>query len=422
MSPTERPGRLDVLPGHLDALPEYLEELLGGIERRLDRAAELRQAVHADPHIGGEEGPTRELVRQWLPGLASEEVADTGLVVRVGDQGPAVGIRAELDALPMDEQTDVPWRATNGAAHACGHDVHLAATWALLDAARELSDVLPAPVVGLFQPREEDQPSGARDFVTAGVIDRYAVGAVVAAHLQPILAPGVISTGAGPVNAAFDEFEIIVHGSPGHGAYPHAAVDPVPILANVVTASHELVSRVLDPTHPAVISIGSLAAGGSANVIAAEASCTGVIRTTSEQDRTTLHDALRRLALGIADARGASATVDIDLGGPELVNDPALVAHVDALLAAAGTPVTRQPFRSCGSDDFSYFSAEVPGLMMFLGVASACRGPDESMPGLHHPSFLPPPESIGETARALAFAYAGAAELLAQQGSRGRMR
>ena len=380
---------------------DLLDRLLAGVDAALPRAAELRRALHQIPETGGQEFRTRALIAQWLPWATTTEAAGTGLIARVGpgpDAAGAVGIRAELDALPIREETGVAWAARGDAMHACGHDVHLAATWAVLEAARTLD--LPGGVVGLFQPREETQPSGARDLVRAGVLTTERLTAVVAAHVQPQVPFGEVSTGAGAINAAFDEFEVVVRGRGGHGAYPHTTVDPVPILANIVTATHELVSRTVDPTHPALVSIGRLEAGEAANVIAGSARCAGTIRTFSDADRAALHTGLRRLCSGLAEARGATAEVTLDEGGPALVNDADLVARTDRLLGRAGLIASERPLRSCGADDFSYY-AQVPILMMFIGTGAAA-----GEPGLHHGRFLPSEETLAHTARALACAVA----------------
>lgn len=252
-----------------------------------------------------------------------------------------------------------------------------------------------------------------------GALAAEQVGAVLAVHVQPELPAGDISTGIGTVNAAFDDFELVVHGIPGHGAYPHTAVDPVPILANIISATHELVSRTVDPTHPAVITIGTLGAGASPNVIAAQARCEGMIRATNERDRADLHASLHRLATGIAAARGATATVDISLGGPALVNDANLVAAIDTRLSTIGSAVTPTPFRSCGSDDFSHLSEAVPGVMIFVGTQSVTRTGAGERPGLHHPAFLPPMSAVRDCARVLVAGYVGAADLLLRAPAKG---
>lgn len=371
------------------------------IEELLPAAVELRRTLHRHPELGGEEDYTATLVRQALPEFDFTPVAGTGLLTRVGPStGPAVVLRAELDALPIEEETGVDWAATNGAMHGCGHDVHIAAAVAVLRAAARLD--LPAPLVVLFQPREESYPSGARDVLDSGLLDDFGAAAVIAAHVQPQLPPRTFSAAYGAVNAASDEFEVVVHGRGGHGAYPQATIDPVPTAASIAIAYHEIVSRKINPMHPAALSIGTIHAGSSANVIPTIAELTGILRCTVEADRRIMHDEIRNVARHIAASRGATAEVTITSGEPVMHNDSALVKHVGRLLELT-TERAIDDFRSCGSDDFSYLSATYPGLMVFVGPELAGEGRV-----LHHPSFLPADSAVGDIARALAAGYVGA--------------
>jgi amidohydrolase len=401
------------------AAAQLLDALVGQLELVLPAASSLRRELHQHPDLSGTERPTAERLRQALPQLVATQIADTGFLVRLGPPGPAVVLRSELDALPLIEQTQLPWAATNHMMHACGHDVHLAALWAVLQAATRVE--LPVGLIGLFQPREETQPSGALDVAAAMSQSNTEVTAVIGAHLQPRVAPGVISTGAGVVNAASDEFTIVVHGHPGHGAYPQAAIDPVPVLAAIVTGLQELIGRGLDPTHPAVITVGRVDAGTAANIIAARGVLRGVIRTMHEADRVQLHSSLRRLAEHTAAARGAYAEVNIVTGDPVLNNDCQLVSKTDPILARLGVPVATEPFRSCGADDFSHYSELAPILMMFVGVRQdpavpvpSHLGDARGEVGLHHPAFYPPEESIRQVALALIAGYVAAIGLTRQ--------
>ncbi|MFZ0531302.1 MAG: M20 family metallopeptidase [Propionicimonas sp.] len=375
----------------------------------LPHAQQLRRELHRHPDVSGQERPTADRLRKALPNLKATRVADTGFLVRVGPPGPAVAIRAELDALPVLERTGAEWASVNSAMHACGHDVHLAALWALLQGARRMT--LPVGLVGLFQPREETQPSGAEDVVASGLLAEHEVRAVIGGHVQPRVPGGVISTGAGAVNAAADQFDIVVHGHPGHGAYPHVTVDPIPILAAIVQGLQELVSRTIDPTHPAVVTVGRIQAGTAHNIIPESGSLHGVIRTMHESDQTHLHAAIRRLAEHTAAARGARADVNLVVGDPVLNNDRRLVAMIDPLLEHLHLPVAHEPFRSCGADDFAHYSRIAPIVMMFVGTSSPTSGARHRV-GLHHPEFLPPEESVKHLARSLAAGYAGAAQLI----------
>lgn len=371
------------------------------LEEQLPGAIALRRDLHQQPDLGGEEGPTTERVRAALPGFDFVEVAGTGMVTRVGpDSGPAVVLRVELDALPIEEETGVPWAARNGAMHGCGHDVHMAAAVSVLKAASRID--LPRPLVVLFQPREESYPSGALDVLESKVLDDFGAAAVIGAHVQPQLPPRTFSAAYGAVNAASDEFEVIVHGRGGHGAYPHATIDPVPAAASIAIAYHEIISRKINPMHPTALSIGSFHAGSSANVIPPHATLSGILRCTVEADRRIIHDEIRNVAHHIAASRGASAEVMITSGEPVMHNDSALVKHVGRLLETTSERAV-DDFRSCGSDDFSYLSATYPGLMIFVGPERVGEGAV-----LHHPAFLPADTAIGDIARALAAGYAGA--------------
>ncbi len=385
-----------------------LAELVDHLDQQIPHAQGLRRELHRHPDLSGAERPTAERLRHALPNLRAHRVADTGFLVRVGPPGPSVAIRAELDGLPLVERTDVPWASTSDAMHACGHDVHMAALWALLQAARHVD--LPVGLVGLFQPREEVQPSGAEDVVGSQLLLEHQVRAVIGGHVQPRVPSGVISTGSGAINAAADQFDITVHGQPGHGAYPHVALDPIPILASIVLGLQELVGRTVDPIHPAVISVGRIEAGTAHNIIPESGSLHGVIRTMHEADRTHLHAAIRRLAEHTAAARGAHADVGIIVGDPVLNNDRRLVQFVDPLLTHLGLPVAHEPFRSCGADDFSHYSRIAPILMMFVGTGGPAGGGRHRV-GLHHPTFLPAEESIRHLALALAAGYVGGAQL-----------
>ncbi|MBB1483799.1 amidohydrolase [Tessaracoccus sp. MC1865] len=383
-----------------------LEELTAAVDGILPDAAALRRAIHAEPYVSGEEGPTRDRLVRAMGWLDWTPVAGTGAWARLGPAGPAVGLRAELDALPVMEATGVEWESRRpGVAHACGHDVHMAALWAVTTAARSLD--LPVGLVPVLQPREEVTPPGAGDVVRSGLLDEQEIEAMIGVHLQPQVDRGVVSTGAGAVNAAYDSFEIVVRGRPGHGAYPHVAVDPISALATIIGELQSLPGRIINPTHPTVISVGQIAGGTAHNVIADQASCQGSIRTYSEADRALLHEAVARLASAIAESRGGQATTRFVRGGPALLNDPGLVKRIDPLLRGLGLTVAETPFRSCGSDDFAEYGREAASVMCFIGTGHV------DGVGLHHGAFLPGREALQLAAHAFAAGYVAAAALIA---------
>jgi amidohydrolase len=394
------------------AAASLADRLKAGVAAELDDAVALRHELHATAELSGSEHATaaRVVAALGVNGLGTvgaESVAETGRLVRIGRaDGPCVALRAELDGLPIVEQTGVPWASTTGAMHACGHDVHLAALTAVGRAARRAAAAgeLPAPVLAVLQPREETIPSGARDIVLSGALAAHQPAAIIAVHLQHQLPVGTVAAAVGTVNAATDDFEIKVCGTGGHAGYPQLTADPVLTLCQTVVALQQIVSRRSDPTHAVVISIGVVEAGQAANVIPPAAIARGTLRVLDEADRPRLHGLLREIVEYTALAHGCTGTITIDQGEPALVNDEALTMATWPWLRAAGFAVDRS-LRSCGADDFSYFTGSAPTLMLFLGTG----GPFS----LHHPSFLPGDELVGQVASALLAGYLGAQEVLA---------
>jgi amidohydrolase len=383
--------------------PALAARLLAAIESQLPLATELRHQIHQNPDLGGHEQRTAAIIAGALGVPDAPRVAEGALVSIPAGHGSCVAVRAELDALPLTETTGASWASTNGAAHACGHDVHLAA---LVAFARAVGDVGgPRPLLAVLQPREETLPSGARDVIGAPELAAHPVGAFLGVHLHPSLRAGTIAVQAGPVNASADDFTIVVQGRPGHAAYPHLARDPIVAAAGLVLALQHLVSRRIDPMRPSVLTIGTLHAGSASNAIPGSAILTGTIRAFDEADRAELHDILRQTADLSARSYGCSATVTLGLGEPVLRND--------VRLAEATVPwVTRfglnsgGDMRSCGSDDFAVYNDSFPSLMSFVGVG------DAAVPGLHHPGFLPPDEAIADVARVMLAGYLGACDVL----------
>jgi amidohydrolase len=378
---------------------ELLQALLASLEDEMPAALSLRERLHANPEPGNAEHGTARLVSEALGADDVEPVAGTGIVTRVGPvEGRAVAVRAELDALPIEEQTGAPFAAENGFMHACGHDVHMAALTALFRAARHSS--LPEPLLALYQPSEETYPSGAEAIVRERALGE--VGAVVAAHLHPDVPWGAVSLEPGPVNASCDYVHITVEGDGGHGAYPHRARDPILALSHVVVALQSLVSRRLDPMHPGVMSVGWTRAGSADNVIPERAEAGGTLRALYPEDREPLREAAREIIEATARAHGCLATIEVIEGEPATINDPAIAASACALAPEAGFELAR-PTRSCGSDDFGFYGSLTPTMMVFVGLDGA---PDTAHLPLHHPRFLPPPEAVRAVARAQAVAFA----------------
>ncbi|KQS71369.1 N-acyl-L-amino acid amidohydrolase [Modestobacter sp. Leaf380] len=388
----------------------WYDRLHAAVVEELPAALELRRALHADPRRSGDEADTTAAVVAALGAGEGREVADTGRLVRIGTAtGPTVALRAELDGLVVQEATGVEWAATGEVMHACGHDAHLAGLVAVCRAVARVGG--PAPLLALLQPREEGAPSGARDIVASGLLAQEQVVSVVAAHVQPQLAAGVVNATPGPVNAATDEFTITVTGHGGHGGYPHTTADPVLALAAVVVALQQLVSRRVDPTVGAVLAVTQLDAGTSFNVVPDTARARGGLRAMRESDREMLLAALTDVAQHTAAAHGCSATVHTESNEPVLANDPELARATLPWLVRAGVEVD-DSWRSFGADDFSHYCADARGLMLFLGVSGGEPDAAGRRPGLHSPRFLPGEDTVAQVAAALLAGYLAGAQLL----------
>ena len=360
------------------------------VRRELGDAVALRHELHAEPRLSGDELDTAARVVAAIGAGEGRRVAGTGRLLEIaGGAGRPVVLRTELDALPLVERSGAPWASGNGTMHACGHDVHMAALVAVCRAARHLE--LPVPLLALLQPREEGVDSGAQDVVREGVLE--GVDAVVAAHVQPALPPGVVAVTPGPVNASIDEFTITVSGQGGHSGYPHTVTDSVLALSTTVVALQQLGARRVDPVVGVACMVNRLHAGSANNIVPEEAVGSGTVRTMREDDRRRAHEALRDIAAHVAAAHGCRAEVEIARGEPPLVNDEHLAARAHMLLDDLGHQATAD-FRSFGSDDFASYGGHARVLMAFVGTGEATGR-------LHDATFLPGDDLVALVADAL---------------------
>lgn len=360
------------------------------VRRELAGAVALRHELHAEPRLSGDELDTAARLVAAIGAGEGIPVAGTGRLVEVtGGEGRPVVVRTELDALPLLERTGVAWASPSGVMHACGHDVHMAALVAVCRAARHVD--LPVPLVALLQPREEGADSGAKDVVAEGVLGD--VDAIVAAHVQPALPPGLVAVTPGPVNASIDEFTITVSGQGGHSGYPHTVTDSVLALSTTVVALQQLGARRVDPVVGIACMVNRLHAGSANNVVPERAVGSGTVRTMREDDRRRAHEALRDIASHVAAAHGCRAEVEIARGEPPLVNDEHLAARAHMLLDELGHQATAD-FRSFGSDDFANYGDHARVLMAFVGTGEATGR-------LHEATFLPGDDLVALVADAL---------------------
>jgi len=347
-----------------------------------------RRHLHMHPELSYREMATAAFVRERLAALGLEPspplAGGTGLTCTIHglDDGPTVALRADMDALPIQEDASAPYASTKpGVAHLCGHDAH---TTMLLGAGALLSRHRPARghVRLLFQPAEEDG-AGAERMVEDGALD--GVDAIYALHVDPQTPVGHTCTTVGPANAAADEIEIEVIGAGGHAAYPHLSVDAVAVAAQVVTAIQHVVSRHSDPLQPLVVTIGTIQGGFASNVIAPSVRMTGTVRTFHPELRETMPARLERVVQGVAAAHGATATLDVRFGYPTTVNDGSLLPDFEASVAAVmGEGRNAQVAPTMGAEDFAYYAQRVPGMIAGLGVRNEVL--DFTHP-LHHPRF-----------------------------------
>jgi amidohydrolase len=382
-----------------------LAQLLDGIEHELPAAIALRRRLHAEPELAHREEKTAAAIAAELP-VACETASDTGRLALIGgrDRVAPVAVRAELDGLPVQERTGAPFAADGDVMHACGHDVHMAALVALSRAAHGLGDALAAPLLAVFQPSEEAYPSGAKQ-LAEGELAAWAPAAILAAHVHPELPWGSVGLDPGTVNASCDAFEVTVEGAPSHGAYPHRGRDPILAIAEVVVSLHAQLGRRIDPVHAASLTVGVLEGGSAENVIPSRARARGALRAYRSEDRLALRAMVDEVLAGVAAAHGCQGTVEIVAGEPALENDAGIVTRARALLSSAGL-VGGPEWRSCGSDDFAFFSSLAPVAMAFVGLDGA---PGFTTRPLHHPELLAPDAAVGAVARAQAVLYVAAA-------------
>jgi amidohydrolase len=359
----------------------------------LDRAQKLqdqlvtwRREIHCHPELGFRETRTAELVAGELESLGyrvRRGVGRTGVVGERGEGSPIIAIRADMDALPLQEENEVAYASqVPGVMHACGHDAHTAI--ALGVATLLAGESFPGTIRFLFQPAEEvsddEGLSGAPRMVEAGAMD--GVDAILALHVDVGIRTGEVAMHAGPTSAGVDSFWATITGQGSHGAYPHKGIDPIYLAAHAVLALHGIVSRRLDPFDPAVISVGSIQGGRANNVIPERVEIAGTIRYERPEVQALLHKEIER-ALGVTRTLGGDCALEIEIGSPPVVNDAAIIgllAQVSRELLHLEKVPPRE--KGMGAEDFSTFTALAPGAMFRLG----CRIEGDERKG-HNPRF-----------------------------------
>ncbi|ANQ83296.1 hippurate hydrolase [Azoarcus olearius] len=358
------------------------DDALAGLLPALVR---LRHDLHAHPELGFAEHRTAAVVAAELRaiGLAVHEgIGGTGVVgvLRRGSSGASVGLRADMDALPMDECSGVAYASTHaGAHHGCGHDGH---TSMLLGAARLLAARdFDGTVNFIFQPAEEGL-GGARAMVEDGLFERFPCDAVYALHNWPALPLGTAQTRPGPIMAAADRFDIVIRGRGGHAAQPHTTPDAILAAGHLVSQLHAIVSRRIDPVESAVLSITRIEGGHTHNVLPAEVKLTGTVRSFDPAAQDTIEAALHQIADGVALASGTTIAIDYLRYYPATINHAAEAQVALEAAANAGLQVKTAPAPAFTSEDFAFMLQARPGAYLWLGQG---RGGDDKP--LHHPAY-----------------------------------
>jgi hippurate hydrolase len=351
----------------------------------------VRHHLHANPELSYQEFETAKYVKAQLAamGIASDQKATTGLVAVIEGKNPAsriIALRADMDALPIQEQNEVPYKSTvTGVMHACGHDVH---TTILLGAAKILvatKDSWEGTVKLFFQPGEEKNPGGASYMIRDGALQNPAPEAIVALHVHPGLETGKLSFRKGRVMASADEIYMTIKGPGGHAASPHLATDTILIASHIIISLQQIISRNRNPVSPSVLSICSVQGGNTTNVIPSEVKLMGTFRAMDEAWRYKAHDLITKTSKGVAESMGAEIDVLIDVGYPTVDNDPAFTdiawKLADDYMGAQNVLETEMRM---GAEDFGYYSQVIPGCFFRLGVRNEAAG---IIHNVHTPHF-----------------------------------
>lgn len=351
----------------------------------------VRQHLHANPELSYKEFETSTFVQSKLKafGIPFTVMAETGVVGLIEGKNPSskvIALRADMDALPILEENDVPYKSkVDGIMHACGHDVH---TTCLLGAAKilnELKDEWEGTVKLIFQPGEEKNPGGASIMIKEGVLENPKPQCIFGLHVHPGLQLGQLSFRGGKVMASADELYLTVKGKGGHAASPHLSVDPILIASHLVVSLQQIISRNRNPHNPSVLSITAFNAGTTTNVIPNEVKLMGTFRAMDEQWRFEAHELIRRTATQLVQSMGGELDLHIDVGYPTVYNNEALNEKAKTKAAELlGAERVEETELRMGAEDFGYYSQVIPGCFFRLGVMNKEKGITS---GVHTPTF-----------------------------------
>jgi amidohydrolase len=383
------------------------DAIVAEADRIESRVIAWRRDFHENPELGNREFRTSKAIAAHLRSLGLDEVrekvAHTGVIgiLKGAKPGPVVALRADIDALPVEEQVDVPFRskvktqwngAQCGVMHACGHDAHTAILMGVAEILAGLRERIPGTVKFIFQPAEEgvpdDEEGGARLMIKEQALENPKVGAIFGLHVTSNHHTGKVGYRSGPMMASSDTLRVFVRGTQTHGAMPWRGVDPIVVSAQIVLGLQTIVSRRVDiAKEPSVVTVGSIHGGNRDNIIPDDVKMEGTIRTFDEGQRDEIHEYVKRISEMIAAAGGAKATVKILRGYDVTVNHPALTEWaIPTLARIAGEQNVGVVDKVCGAEDFAFFQKKVPGLFYRLGCTPPDRAIRDSAPN-HSPRF-----------------------------------
>jgi|TARA_Y200000002_G_scaffold59323_1_gene44718 amidohydrolase len=412
----------------LNLSADLTSNLNNNLDLLMEKVIEWRHDIHEHPELGNREFRTSKKIEEHLRSLGMQietKIAYTGLVGMLeGDlPGPTIALRADMDALPVEEKTGLPFaskvRTTYlgnevGVMHACGHDAHVAILMGVAEYLAKNKSQLRGKVMFIFQPAEEgppeDEGGGAKMMLEEGIFDRYQPEVIFGLHVTNI-ANGVLVVKSGPALAAASAYRIKIKGTQTHGSTPWAGIDPVMATAELIQSLNTIVSRRINIiNNPAVISVGMVKAGTRNNIIPEDAEIMGTIRTFDPELRKEIYSEIEQVAEGVALGTGTKISVEFDVGGffPETYNDPKLVdAMKESLMKASPGRFVESNIPVTGAEDFSYFSKEIPGFYFWLGVNKPGVGLDSSnfgertdVAGNHSPYFYVDDSALDEGLRA----------------------
>ena len=362
-----------------------IDELKKETEELANQLIAWRRDFHRHPETAFEEHRTSSVLRKFLEDhdIPVQEMAKTGLrgVLRGKPGGKTVALRADIDALPLKEDGDKEYRSENpGAAHACGHDGHMAILMGVIELLCRRKEAFQGNVVFLFQPSEERIPGGAKIMIEEGALED--VDAIFGLHLWQLLSTGIVGLVKGAMMAQPDKFTIRIQGKGGHGSMPHQTVDPILVASHLVVNIQSIASRNVDPLKPVVISFGTIEGGTIYNIIPEEVFLTGTVRSFDADVQELSENRLKEITDATCAAFGATADFQYEKGYPTVVNDETMVdfvAHIASGIFGKGKVQKIDPVM--GGEDFAYFLQEVPGAFLFFGIGDGMEYPH------HHPAF-----------------------------------